>query len=94
MHNILIDLHRGDASALERSYPPASADYACACEYQEELEHEFIATLSQPQLEKFHAYREGWQKLGALDGEQEFIAGYRLGMRMILSAFAHDLASI
>ena len=86
MEKIVIDIYRGNFSALGRRYP-ASAKQHLTFDKIEALEDVIKTVLP----EEYHAllkqYNDLFMEMMDACCEDDFVAGYGLGVRMILAAW-------
>lgn len=87
MEKIIIDLFHGDLSILDRCDYPCPA-YSAAYENMEKLEGELMAALPAALKSKFIEFRDEFQRVSDLACEQEFVCGYRIGVRLTMAALS------
>ncbi len=86
MDKIVRDLYRCNFEVFERRISQDSGELAAARKASV-LEERFIAALSEEQRSAYGALKEARDEQYFLGGENDFVAGYRLGVRMTLAAF-------
>lgn len=86
MDKIVRDLYRCNFEVFERRISRDSGEFVAARKASV-LEERFIATLSDEQRITYEALKEARDEQYFLGGENDFAAGYRLGVRMTLAAF-------
>lgn len=85
MKNILVDLYHGNDTSFEGNYGSSPA-YQAAAAHRENLEMELRRALPEDQKAAFDEYTMAFYKMNDLCGEQDFIAGYRFGVQMMIAA--------
>lgn len=85
MNDILSEIYRNDFYPMERPYRP-NPEMSKAYAVLEKLEAEMLSALSPELKEKFMAFDDAYAKLRFIAGEEDFITGYRLGVRLMLAA--------
>ncbi len=86
MDRIVRDLYRCNFEVFERRISRDSGELVAARKAST-LEERFITTLSDEQRIAYEALKEARDEQYFLGGENDFVAGYRLGVRMTLAAF-------
>ncbi len=86
MDKIVRDLYRCNFEVFERGISRDSEELAAARKASV-LEERFIAVLSDEQRSAYGALKEARDEQNFLGGENDFVAGYQLGVRMTLAAF-------
>ena len=92
MDNILKDLYFGRYAAFERKYEP-NGDHAEAIERVVSLEEALVNRLPADLIQPFRDYANAVADLASITGEEEFEEGYRLGVRMLLSALPAEITA-
>ncbi len=86
MDKIVRDLYRCNFEVFERRISRDSGELVAARKASV-LEERFIATLNDEQRLAYEALKEARDEQYFLGGENDFVAGYRLGVRMTMAAF-------
>lgn len=86
MDRIMRDMYRCNFEVFERRISRDSEELAAARKAST-LEKQFTASLSSEQRIAYEALKEARDEQYFLGGENDFVAGYRLGVRMTLAAF-------
>ncbi len=86
MDKIVRDLYRCNFEVFERRISRDSGELVAARKASA-LEERFIAALSDEQRIAYEALKEARDEQYFLGGENDFVAGYQLGVRMTLAAF-------
>lgn len=86
MQRILRDLYYGDYSAFER-HRSRGPEETQALDLVIALEERLHNELSKEMWAVFEQYEDASADLSCLTTEQDFIEGYRLGVRLMLAAF-------
>ena len=89
MRNILVDLYRGNLSPTERTYKRGT-DYARILNRITELEDQIKAILPEEQAELLRQYASAQADLAAVSCLEDFISGYRIGVKFTLAVFLDD----
>ena len=87
MQRILRDLYYGDYSAFER-HRSRGPEETQAIDLVVALEERLHNELSKEMWAVFEQYEDASADLSCLTAEQDFIKGYRLGVRLMLAAFS------
>lgn len=86
MDRIVRDLYRCNFEVFERRISRDSGELAAARKASD-LEKRFVTLLSGEQQVAYEALKEARDEQYFLGGENDFVAGYQLGVRMMLAAF-------
>ncbi len=86
MDKIVRDLYRCNFEVFERRISRDNGELVAA-RRASALEDRFAAALSNEQRIAFEALKEARDEQYFLGGENDFVAGYQLGVRMTLAAF-------
>lgn len=93
MRKIIEDLYHGDMAPYTRVVIPDSA-YAETSHAIMEIEKEIMTTLSAEMQTQFTAYCNARSKLLAMEAEETFVTGYRLGAQMMLAMLMDDTKNL
>ena len=83
MPSILSDLYNGRCRPFARSY---SAEYRSCLSAVCEAEERFMQKLPEELLSEFRQYVSVSAELSSVGGEEDFIEGFRLGVRLMAEA--------
>lgn len=93
MKNILSEIYQGNYDVLKRKDRKGTA-FAATLNRMNELETEIRKALPDDVKDAFDAYIQAQADLSEMACEEDFIAGYQLGVNMILAGLETDVTSI
>lgn len=93
MKNILSEIYQGNYDVLKRKDRKGMA-FAATLNRMNELETEIRKALPDDVKDAFDAYIQAQADLSEMACEEDFIAGYQLGVNMILAGLETDVTSI
>ena len=93
MKNILSEIYHGSYDVLKRKDRKGTA-FAATLNRMNELESVIRKALPDDVKDAFDAYIQAQADLSEMACEEDFIAGYQLGVNMILAGLETDVTSI
>ncbi len=86
MEKIILDLHRGNFDAFQRAYSKDSEETKAFLRVGE-LEEKVSAALNPENRPLLKEYAEAFLDLVSAACDEDYLAGYRLGVQMMLAAW-------
>lgn len=87
MQSVISEIYRSGCHEFVGSLNPAS-DYSRLFRKVDKMEGEFKLGLTEAQREAFEQYLRESGRLNSMESEGEFIAGFRLGVRLMAEVFS------
>ena len=93
MKKIILDLYNGNYSAFERRFAP-NCEQTKALNRVVELEEEVQKTIPAEYQPLIKAYGDALSDLSSISCQDDFLEGYRLGVRLMLAAWPENAEEI